>query len=673
MKFIISFFLCLSFDVLALSEIKEELAQLGQSYNSYAIRGHLRAILRAKSSLSSVLSSLSPEETQRIFDALLRARERDYDLCDELLKEFIDSFRSRMEKNDIVSRTFLNIVAPYLYKINMKNFSKMIFSEPQIIPGDKNIDIPDYNIYKIIYNNNGYWTRNSYDLDKKFERGRPLEFDSQTPIGYNIYLPTGEIKAIVTEIYGGDEYKSRYQKTWLPGDLRGLHEFLLAHNIAIVRLNLLDLRELEDFQARMPHDIHRRLHASICKYFLTFKIPSLLKALHPDLFILHDKPNFLSGSSFGGCNTLRFAEYYPDTFSGYLSFNGSLDFEVQDKTDIPAMNKFKWRTQKAQQWLDPSGHLKTLQDPVLLVHNLDDNTVSAAVSIAFYLEASKKESKNLKLLLIDQGSPMPTRDIDQKSKGHFLVMQKSTMNYILEFIIQNSSLLPSASEFRAQVNRHRGYGISTECGRNFLLPEKHLWLAELFNYYYASKPLLLSETMWEKEYLPIIQALALLKHCLLTPDLYKIIKHELRAQSFGDEFFIRALQKDMPRFAQFLMEKYNFKIDVHILGHMLINNHKILSVMKEWVFNSDQEISICFYNYLVFKLMSVNAVFTSRILDKIQGHLKAHEVNIMKENFLSARQAFFSDIHQSRACALRLWQQAYKAVLNKRRLLSQGS
>lgn len=80
------------------------------------------------------------------------------------------------------------------------------------------------------------------------------------PIGYNIFIPEGEIKAVYVEVYGGRKAAEAKEFTNLPYLLTIFDKPILKQGIALVKLNLVDLIELKVQQASMPKEFFYRQH-----------------------------------------------------------------------------------------------------------------------------------------------------------------------------------------------------------------------------------------------------------------------------------------------------------------------------------------------------------------------------------------------------------------------------
>lgn len=556
----------------------------------------------------------------------------------------------------------LQIYLPYLYDLNLPQFSEMIFSE-SLKPSyfmDKNFVWTKPS--KIICNQEGYDEGVSISCVK----GSALKLNEKTPIGYNVHLPAGDIKAVFTEVYGGHQAKNRQKDMSYPGSLHKLASYLLANGIAVVTLNLLDLREANCFQMELPKDIAKREHESINKYFEVFNNPELLRELHPDLLVVLNKPNFLFGGSFGGRTVMKQAEVNPGTFKGYISFNGALDFEVLDDT----VNRNPSCVRScAHEWLDPIHGINELQDPMLFLHTMDDNRVSVAASISAFqkcLEGNKSD-KIFRLLLTSQGNALPLGEEDLDLKGHFFpespeIFQRLA-DYVLQFILQGPSALSTRSELSAQMHKRRGHGINSYKGREVFRPEA-LLLSELFRHYYVRKQPKINEDLWQKEFQPIIESVFLLE------DVTKSKIHNFSPKLLSDEDFARAIERQALGFAIFLIEKYRLTINAAHLAQLISESKAIHGIFAEKI-RSDDVVS--FKNYLLYELLRANPNLTHDLLNEyFQKSENAKQEFLKKAEDIKT--IFLDDISQAEELAKKTWREAATKLSIKARFeKSQGS
>lgn len=127
---------------------------------------------------------------------------------------------------------------------------------------------PHQNINSIFYNRTGYAENNSSLLDIPCIIGTTISLDEQTPIGYNIHIPKGELMGILVQVYGGESKKERATELYKPGDFSREIQSVLNKNIVVITLNLVNWLELgECRQNEMEEKLHHRMHASINKMY----------------------------------------------------------------------------------------------------------------------------------------------------------------------------------------------------------------------------------------------------------------------------------------------------------------------------------------------------------------------------------------------------------------------
>ena len=316
---------------------------------------------------------------------------------------------------------------------------------------DKKYVPGEFPLGKVIYNQDKY-DEGIILKTEGFIEGNALSFDEATPIGYNIHLPkNGDVKAICVFVYGGIQSSERADYLDEPGIFWGATKNLVAEmlgkNIAVVTLNLIDLLELEVFQNEMPDSIHQRLHQSVNKFWEVLNHNP--ESLHPDLTDLTGKKIFLYGASFGGGVSVNHGELFPGTYSGYISFEGILSFDMGKKSDgliLAGSTRYAHINEK----LDIKATIENLIEPVLVIQNFDDNNVNVKVALDFYKDAHIK-GKDVQLLVVEKGGDMTERA--QHNKGHFLSYYESVFNKtatgITNFILDGPSVLSTVSDWRA--------------------------------------------------------------------------------------------------------------------------------------------------------------------------------------------------------------------------------
>lgn len=610
------------------------------------------------------------------------------------LNEYIDHFR------DLLPRSLST-----LYKENLPQFSKLIFSD---IPGtDTKRDPIPYSqpsFKNVIYNQTGYIDPSTLPIqDETFQLGNTLYLDNNTPIGYNIHLPKGDVKAVFVEVYGGNGF------TYTPGNLDNLQIYLLNHGIAIITLNLLDLRELNLMQQEMPSDIHQRLHASINHFYNTLNNEKDLNQLLPEnaspeltdsLLSLKDKKKYLYGASFGGRTAVRQAELYPKTFDGYISHDGGLSPGMSVLSADPAVVEMELDEPvvKAREWLspmteDPSSDTKIdkIQSPILLLHNFDDNSVNVKVSLHWYQKALKMGKGDLvRFFITRRGNPTL---FPSHRKGHFLPEDteafKSYSETVASFILNGPSQLPATSEWMAnQINiyanknyrsadlqerfiseafrlykydQDKRYKASVEASNQQNLPA----LSQQEKYQTSSDEEMRTQTQQEKatqksyleqawitDYRPIYYTLTHLED-LKAPQ--GLAEEMYRLQSEGlltDDVLRNALDKQMPFFLEFLEEKYpgkyNFNYPLNSESEMNI----LIQQLRNWILNIRQE-EPDFVRYLLYTLYISNPNLVPNMPPEDTPEA------------LEAKTNLFDKINEDEQNVKAVWRQAFKAIKRK--------
>ncbi|MBS0290621.1 MAG: prolyl oligopeptidase family serine peptidase [Proteobacteria bacterium] len=386
-------------------------------------------------------------------------------------------------------------------------FSKLIFSDvaQQNTPA---VALQDPNFKVVITNNTHYLTRDiPYTFQKNHYPGKQLYLNDDTPIGYNLHIPKGEIKGIFVYVYGGGDVKARKSLVKVPEVFNDLCVALAERGYAIVTLNLLDINENFKDQRLMSEDIHKRLHASINKFFETIKTDPLFFN-HPRfgsqekmiLESLKNKKIFLMGSSFGGRTAVKHAELYPHTFDGYISFAGALSYKMREKCLIGC--------RKANDWLDPANDLSNIQDPILILHNMDDNQVNVKIALDWYKKAIKAGKKDLiQLFIIEKGGKANNRNLD--GNGHGVT---ENLNYF-EQMMQAIHSFVENDPYHIEVSEWRAHHYNILANKNY--PSATLeqqFISYAFRLYMEGKEL--NDENWKNHFAPLYYALHYLNNCL---------------------------------------------------------------------------------------------------------------------------------------------------------------
>jgi hypothetical protein len=272
-----------------------------------------------------------------------------------------------------------------------------------------------------------------------------LQLDEKLPIGYQIFIPKEPIQAISVHVYGGGFWNG----------INVSDKIFLNKGIMVIILNLCDLYELKAFQLEMPKDLHEKLHLSIHYFFDTLKNDPASLGLDPQTIEqMKGKRISLFGGSFGGRTAIRHAELYPGTFDGYISHDGSLNIEAIFSTQsFTHTRQLTPEITAAQKWLDPfrEDAISKIKDPILLLHNYDDNNVGVQVSTSWYNRA-KALGKNVDLYVSPLGSAL--NEEGDIHKGHFTPTDQTALEgytrKLLLFLLNGNSDISALSQWRAE-------------------------------------------------------------------------------------------------------------------------------------------------------------------------------------------------------------------------------
>ncbi|MBN9287496.1 MAG: hypothetical protein BGO43_04645 [Gammaproteobacteria bacterium 39-13] len=492
------------------------------------------------------------------------------------------------------------------YRNDTKEISTMIFTKSE---KKKMYKSPETGIIQVISNNDGYKNPNKNANDNlDVQRGEPLKVngDSSSPIGYNIHFPTGdEIDNIVVNVYGGDGDSKEI--SYLPGDLGNLDHYLLQRGTVIITLNLPDLLKLTESQRNMPEEVHTEIHQAINKFYQTLKKEP--QKLHPALASLNiqNKKIFLKGSSFGGRTAIRHSELYPQTFTGYISHDGSLSAEMIEMSDRLKRPMYK-------PWLDPVQEIDKIQEPLLLMQNRDDNNVNAKVTLGFYKLLEERNKSHLARVWITQaGNPIEDKK-KSHNKGHF---EPSTHEDFLHyadtvqtFLNEGPSCLPQITKWRVFKNdalANKFYKSSNlqarfiaEVLQDSLSSQEKLNLLKAFAGL-TSLSKMSSDEIWQNHYQPLFYALHFIYN--LT---YEDAAIELqRIEKLGlptDEMIKKSLLLQADMVSQFMTEFYGFEISPEA-----ILNESMVKIFRKKLDSIREENNEVFYdpNHLKYILGSL--------------------------------------------------------------------
>ncbi len=650
----------------------ERLAQAGNSYASIEL-----AKIKDQDVEYYRIANIKNVDNDKRVDKLLKDRalvikkdKENPDISDKEVKEL----NSRMKE-------FFSVA----YSKKLKPFSKVIFYDIPEPIAEKNISSNQsqeeiwQEVEKVIYNNDFYCKGEVCDKCTNCFKGEELFLDSKDiseaqkniihsdekienymidnkiPIGYNIYFPKGEIKdikGICVRAYGGyqanDKRNGMNQELIMPSSpIDYLDNFLLSQGIAVVKLNLINQLKLDVFQAEMPEGLHAHLHASIDKFFQTlkkepgkimqgFEFPKGVK------IVLH-------GASFGGRTVVRHAELYQNTFDGYISHDGALSWNNW-------INQFTKKSYvETARWLSPMDDTLSFQDlmdkkitdkkissilnPILILHNYDDNNVPVLESLDFYKRAKLSGKSNLVTLFITKrGNPFPEEYEDIHNKGHYITWDteafQSYAATIASFVLQGPSKFPQTTEWM-----FRQYEIlANRNNPNAQLEEK--FISEAYRLYIdflnkkESKPYSFEEE-WKNRYALLYALLAYMD--MLKRDDADLKKEIQFLQNASDENIKNAIIHQLPKFKEYIQELYGLFLPIEITGAEFASGQ--VSEFRRMLEDSSNDPN--FAIYLIYCLYlgnsdllqtKINQLVFEKKYAEIYNFLKAEDVLRAKDN-----------------------------------------
>jgi hypothetical protein len=578
--------------------------------------------------------------------------------------------------------------------------------------------LPSFNIrVDCIYNQEHYGDDflNNESYPSWYYRGKPLvlpkgtviedtstpagiRVDEDIPIGYNIYLPKGDIKGVMVTVYGGHQKNDRQQKMYKPGVPNHLNAYLLSNGIACIQLNLVDLLELNQWQFYMNAELNSKIHASIDAFFRALKLnPS---GLHEKLNKLIGKPIFLYGASFGGRTSIRHAQLYPNTFDGYISHDGGLSFDMLLKSDLP-IAKRKLTYKDIPKHLHPmNSEMKNLDDqialitkPILVLHTFDDNNASIKTTLDWYKKVAEMGKQDLVRLFITQnGNPIPDlKEPHNKGHGHptdetaFTRYANTVLNFILGAPHEPHLSAWQAHRYEQLANKY--YRLATPL-EQFL--SESFWSYKTLNPAGVCFPVESRDVLqqgveeyvrnnWETAYRPIYYAYQVIDRIKNNP--YGEIYDLWSGNHLTDENSQNSLKKLLPPFIQYLEESqkhtgYQKKdMDQLIENRELIETYR--SLLTESAIKRVEATSVfmSFYqtakNWISTHITNPDTslehyLLTSFFLENPQLMTKYYPTT-ESEDEKNAQKELVKIIVQDVTNIKKVWQQSTRAMLKKSR------
>lgn len=512
-------------------------------------------------------------------------------------------FRAERNLDDDAFGMAVHAVIAKIYEQNFPRFSTMIYVDPFLQPRNEGERLlQKARPMKIICNHEGFSEHFQsqiapFIIEHGAIIGAPLKTHDDTPVGYNIHLPQGEVKAIFVVVYGGGG------GLYVPGDLDDFYQHLLHNNYAVVTLHLADkhdvtLREVRfneyDFfwreQRYSQHitspELHDLIHNGIQQFFEV--ITTNPQQLHESLNVLDGKKAVLFGSSFGGRTVLRHAELYAGrSFSSYLSYSAGVNFPIGEKCCSPICLPIKKdlvktygdELLKASSYLDPFPFLGDITERVLLVHPSDDNQVSIATSLSCYKKLAKADKSRVKFFSFLHGAPS-NKNSPHNHKGHHLPKDVDTLVELGEVFtnfIDDVYEPAEASELRALRARVHAYRYLRNAK-----PEQKFISATYRRWSIDSTSTLPKDEEWQADYVPMHKVFWALEQLKQQTDFAKTIMEAITL-NLTPEMIERGICSHAHLFATFINETIDLQYDEKHMRDAIITNKGIRTHFANWI------------------------------------------------------------------------------------------
>jgi hypothetical protein len=562
---------------------------------------------------------------------------------------------ARQKSNDEPASIALEMhrLLSVLYKNDLDILSKMLFIKDE--KNKKNMEHPEHSVETtVIYNNKGYIDEQKMHVDYTCIEGKPLTLNNpeKTPIGYNITIPhTEQLKGVLVIVYGGGGLATHPVSAGASAD----GEYLLNHGVALVKLNLADLLHIKVHQQTlMSKKLHTEIIDSIKQFYDT--LSQNPETLHPDLVKLKHLRKILSGSSFGGRTAIKFAETYPNSFDGFISDNGGLSFKILMQGALPIVYLPKHTEETYKKYLDPIHGINNITKDVLVLQNLDDNTVNAKVAFDWMNEALKLDNSGLmRVHTFKTGNPIPSSSLKHK-KGHYSPKDKETFKHYckvkLEFIEHGASQLPAFSEWQSYIQdklANKFYTLGT-------LQEK--FIAEALRIYKKSaqqaedRPSI--QDVWQKTYEPLYIAMWFVD--TLKKDDNKIAAEIEKLKSnnmLTNEVIKNAMRQHMTIYLQYVRELHGYNLPIAEVKEELINSPQMIQAFREILDSVYKTNNPDYKNFILTSLYTANP----ELLVNFNKTLK------YTTDLIEARTAFGSVLDKEKTMITKIWQQAKEKVV----------
>lgn len=582
-------------------------------------------------------------------------------LCTTWQKDYINEFESELLARDLSK--------------DLHDFSSHIFLPREELAYPKtgkyeNYKNPLYSSqwYKFMVHNNDKYI---HYVPNEGIKGRALTLQvkhESIPIGYTIYVPKGQIRSVIINVYGGHTTNTPGNKGHHPGvDLNPLDGVLLGNSVVVIHTNLYDLIKLDVYQSKMSLSLFNKILASIhCLHEILLNNP---EELHPSLEILKSVPPdlySLYGASFGGMIVSRYLQEYGGIRA--ISHNGALSAKMREKSDLT------WLLGERplySDWLDPIRYIHKIKDPILVLQNLDDHIVNAKRAFHFSKSLIKSGLSNYhRLHITPRGNPKD----DGNYKGHFLTTYPDDFerycDAILQFMEKPRSSLPKLNEWRSfsgNIKANTYYREAT--------PEKR-FLAYVFRSKETCSDFGLWEEKYKSKYLGYLFANMLIKNPRIRHAELKRLVDNLLLTDYVITNAFRGQAGAMLDYFNEGTQRIPFPdgqgysvitIDARkILNDSFINMPKVIEALRNAITSIDDDTPLHFARFLLENLYVNNPHLVSEFSAKVDA-ARTPAYRRYKARTIDMKQKMDSSLQADRRLILTLWQQTAREALKLER------
>ena len=333
----------------------------------------------------------------------------------------------------------------------------------------------------------------------------------------------------------------------------------------------------------------------------------------------------------------------------------------------------------------PDKKIMLVNDPILLLHNVDDNRVNVNASLEWYNRAIKSgKEKLVKLYVTDVGNPIMS-DEEIGTKGHYAPTEKEAFeNYaqtVLYFILNGPSKLPSISQWlyhkksiEADKYHHtssveaqfisEAHQIYSDSVKESLPQGTKITAAGILNEVNQEK-------IWQNIYLPVLYVIAYVD--TLKNDVQKLeeeMNYLKEANLLTAAVLKNGLENFLPLFFVYLKERYNFKIPADMTVDQIANDLDLQSLYKVWLTDLPKYIDYWDpdVNAATFVLKSLYMGNMDKIVNGlIQPEKYQADMTFWQDKSDEIKNSFISKVRQNEEKIRSVWKESIREVLKNQR------